>query len=85
MSGDRTAAEQACTHVMGRIIRDPRLAYMLGPGTETYRLLTDVVGEIRGEGGEAYRAYIEPHIRTEAVVSRAQYDALEQQLEDSRP
>lgn len=84
MNDDRTAAETACLHVMGRIVRDPRLAYMLGPGTETYRLLTDVVGDLRGEGGDAYRAMIEQHLETEAVVSRAAYDALERELDEVR-
>jgi len=84
MNDDRTPAEAACLHVMGRIIRDPRLAYMLGPGSETYRILTDVVGDIRGEGGEAYRAYIGPDLRTEAVVSRDAYEALERQLDEVR-
>lgn len=84
MSGERTAAEEACLYVMGRIVRDPQLCYLMGPGSEAYRKLTDVVGEIRGEGGEAYRALIEPNITCERVVSRSMYDALEAELDEYR-
>jgi hypothetical protein len=76
MSDDRTPAEQARFYVMGRIIRDPRICYLMGPGSEAYRLLTDVVGELRGEGGDAYRDYIGPTLQSEPVIERSQYDAL---------
>ncbi len=76
MSGDRTPAEQACVYVMGRILRDPQIAYLMGPGTEAYQILTDVVGDLRGEGGEAYRTLVGRDLRTEAVVPRSMWEAL---------
>lgn len=89
MSAEATAAEQACLAVMGRIVRDPQLAYMIGPGSESYRLLTDAVGAIRGDGGDAYRALIEPHLQTERSVPRSMYDAMERAhdalLDEARP
>lgn len=77
------AAEAAVTAVMGRIIRDPRIAYLMGPGSETYDLVTAAVAESRGETPEAYRARIEPQLRTEAVVGRDQYDTLERRLDEA--
>lgn len=76
MSAERTPAEQACAYVMGRILRDPQIAYLMGPGSEAYRMLTDVVGDLVGEGGDAYRARIGRDLRTEAVVPRSMWEAL---------
>ena len=62
---ERTAADKACLHVMGRIINDPRITYYFGPGSETFALVTEAVAEVRGETVEAYRDYIRPHLRAE--------------------
>lgn len=78
------AASAALDAVMGRIHSDPRIAYLMGPGSETYNLVTAAVAEKRGESSEAYRSYIGPNIRTEAVVSRDMYDALERELDELR-
>lgn len=68
MTAERTAAERAAMHVMNRIIRDARIAYFFGPGSETYDLVTAAVAEMRGETVEAYRAYITPHLRTARMI-----------------
>lgn len=68
MSEDRTAAEQAAMHVMNRIIRDPRITYFFGPGSETFELVTAAVAEMRDETPEAYRAYIKPHLTSVRMV-----------------
>ena len=68
MSTASTAAERAAMHVMDRIIRDPRITYFFGPGSETYELVTAAVAEMRGESAEAYRAYIGPHLRTVRMI-----------------
>jgi hypothetical protein len=75
MSAERTAAEVACLYVIGRILRDPRIAYFMGPCTESYDLLTTAVAEIRAEPVEEYRASIKPHIRTVRMIEASDADA----------
>lgn len=82
MSAYRTIAEQACIAMMGRINNDPRIAYLVGPGSETYDLLTAAVAKLRDEAPASYRAQIEAGMRTEAVIGRSQYDALEQSYDE---
>lgn len=64
-AAERTAAEKASLHVMDRIIRDPRVTYFFGPGSETWNLVTEAVADLRGEAVDDYRASIRPHLRTE--------------------
>ena len=68
MSGERTAAERAAMHVMNQIIRDPRITYFFGPGSETYNLVTTAAAEMRGDTVEGYRAYIRPHLQTVRMI-----------------
>ncbi len=64
------AAERACEYVMRRIISDGQVAYLMGPFTEGYNLLTEAVAEMRGKTVAEYRAEIEQHIKPEAIVPR---------------
>lgn len=82
MSGGHTAAEAACLHVLGAIVRDPRLTYLLGPGSESFQLLTEVAASLKGQTGIEYRHHLAPKLRTEAVISRDMYDALERDRDD---
>jgi len=68
MSEDLSATAKACLHVMSRIIRDPRITYFMGPGSEVWEQVTTAVAEIRGEPVEAYRASIIPHLSTVRMV-----------------
>lgn len=77
MSDERTTAEKACLYLMGRVFRDRQLAYLIGPGTEAYRKLTDAIAYIEGKEPDAYRAEIIQHIVTEPVVAKWQYEELQ--------
>ena len=78
MSAEHTPAEQAVAYVLGRIFRDARLAYLIGPGSEAYNKLTDVYAAMQGKHGAEYRQSVLANIRTEAVVSRDKYEAMEE-------
>jgi hypothetical protein len=62
MTQERSAAEAACLHIARRIQIDGSLAYLIGPFSETYELVTEAVAQTLGKSVSEYRAEIEPRI-----------------------
>ena len=63
MDASLSKAEQACLHLVRQIQRDGRLAYLIGPCSRSYELLTEAVAEIDGKDVKEICAEIEPNIR----------------------
>ena len=53
----------ATFHILRRMQEDPRLAWLIGPGSRTYELLTEEAAEARGEPVEAIRAQMEARVK----------------------
>jgi len=50
-----TPAEQAVMHLVKRITVDPRLAYLIGPDSESFELIKAAAAHLVGEKGDPYR------------------------------
>lgn len=50
-----TPAEDAVLHLVKRMQEDPRLAYLIGPGSESFDLLTDAWATAWGDDVEVFR------------------------------
>lgn len=64
----RTTAEKAVAHILHRMTRDGRLAYLLGEGSEAYELLTQAHAETLGEDVAEFRKTFGASLRYEEVV-----------------
>lgn len=64
---DLTPSEKACFHIMRRMISDGRLAYLIGPGSEAYALLTEATAATAGESVDSFRADLEPLLKPKRV------------------
>lgn len=53
----------ATFHILRRMQEDPRLACLIGPGSQTYELLTQEGAEARGESVESFRAALEARLK----------------------
>lgn len=53
----------ATFHILRQMQEDPRLAWLIGPGSRTYELLTEEAAEARGEPVEAIRAHLEARLK----------------------
>lgn len=51
----RTPAEHAVMHIIARLKADPRLAYLIGPGSESFELLVAAAAPLLGEELDPYR------------------------------
>lgn len=69
MGAAPTKAELAVAHTLRAIREDGRKAYLLGYGTETFRLLTDAHAERFGEDPDAFRENFWKQCRPERVVT----------------
>ena len=65
---ERTPAEKAVAHVLHRMRRDGRLAYLLGEGSEAYDLLTAAHAETLGEDVTTFRKTYGATLRYEEVA-----------------
>lgn len=61
----RTSAEKAVAHILHRMRRDGRLAYLIGPGSEAFDLLTQAHAETMGEDLAQFRATFAASLRYE--------------------
>lgn len=59
----------AVLHVLRQMSRDPRLAYLLGPGSQSFELLTQEQAEAEKKDIRAFRASFEHDLRTERVYT----------------
>lgn len=50
-----TPAEKAVVHLVAQLQRDPRLAYLIGPGSESFELLVNAHAALAGEESGPYR------------------------------
>jgi hypothetical protein len=56
----------AARHLLRQIRRDPRLAYLIGPGSQSYDLLIDDVAFVTGRDATDLRREVEQSLKTEA-------------------
>lgn len=61
-------AERAVRTMIKRIRDDGRVAYLVGPGSQTYEELTDAYAEIIGEDPIVFRSKFETVIRPQRVA-----------------
>ncbi len=54
---------QATAHILQQMVRDPRLAWLIGPGSRSYELLTEEAAQASGEPVEAFRAALEARLK----------------------
>lgn len=64
-----TKADAAVKHVVQRLINDPRLAYLIGPGSESFYLLTDAWATCMGEQVDAFRERLTSKLKPQPVPS----------------
>jgi hypothetical protein len=57
--GDLTKAETAVVSVMRRIVNSPRVAWLMGPGSQTYDDVTAAYAELIGRDVDEFRHEIE--------------------------
>lgn len=58
-------ATRALRHVLGRVQKDRRVAHLIGPGSQSFDLMTEALAALTGEPVETLRAtYGVPHERT---------------------
>lgn len=62
-------AMKAVGHTIRRMQADPRLAYLIGPGSETYDLLTAAVAAPGGFDEEWYREQLSGQLRFQSVAA----------------
>lgn len=62
-----SAAEQAVRYVVGRLKADPRLAFMMGPGSESFDLLTAAMAEMDGHDLVLYREVLADGLKYQPV------------------
>lgn len=55
----------AAAYVLRRMREDPRLAYLIGPGSQTYELLTQEVAQAAGRDAQQYRSEFERDLKTQ--------------------
>lgn len=53
----------ATFHILRQMQEDPRLAWLIGPGSRTYELLTEEAAEAKGEPVESIRATLEARLK----------------------
>lgn len=55
----------AVTHLLRRMQNDPRLAYLIGPGSRSYELLTEEAAATTNEDVDAFRKNHEATLKYE--------------------
>jgi hypothetical protein len=62
-----TPAEQAVMHLVKRITVDPRLAYLIGPGSESFDLIKAAACHLVGEKGASHRESFLAGVKTQPL------------------
>ena len=57
------AADKAVAHVISRLLQDPRLGFLLGPGSESFDLLTAAQAEAHQRPVDAFRSLLMTELR----------------------
>jgi hypothetical protein len=55
---------KAATHLLRQMQRDPRLAYLIGPGSQSYDLITAEVAQAEAREVKELRAEVERDLKT---------------------
>lgn len=55
----------AVNYVLRRMQQDPRLAYLIGPGSQCYELLTEEAAQAAGKPVEEFRKQLEARLTYE--------------------
>lgn len=76
----QTGAAKAARHLLIRIHQDPRLAYLIGPGSEYFELLTEEFATAKGLDAEVLRREISANTKYEAWTSKA---AIQQLIDEA--
>lgn len=76
---------KAVQHLLRQMQRDGRLAYLIGPGSQTFDLLTQEAAETAGRDVEKYRQEFEASLTFEPVVPEAAPSADAVDAERPRP
>jgi len=63
-------SERAVRYVVRRIQADPRLAYLIGPGTNTWDMLVDAMAGVQHQQVDLVRAELEKDLRMQPVPPR---------------
>lgn len=64
-----TKAEKAVDSVLRLIMKDPRVAWYIGPFSRTYEDVTDAYAEMIGEDPAKVRKELERTLKTEAPLT----------------
>jgi hypothetical protein len=70
----------AALHILQQMRRDPRLAYLIGPGSQSFELLTEEVAAAQGKEVESFRREFALNLKTERWPS--EYD-IQCRIEDA--
>lgn len=62
-----TPAERAVLHIVRRMQADPRLAYLIGPGSESFDLLVAAASQADGDEAYPYRESLLGRINTQPL------------------
>lgn len=73
---------RAITHVLKRLQADGRLAYLIGPGSESFDLITQAYAEERGLDIEEFRKSFAADLKYEPWPDQGREAALEEVLKD---
>ncbi|HBG06295.1 MAG: hypothetical protein A2075_12050 [Geobacteraceae bacterium GWC2_58_44] len=76
-----TKADIAVEGMIKRIGTDPRLAYLVGPATQTYMDLTDAYAEIKGVDPDVFRQSFEAALQVQRLPARKDIPARKSQTE----
>jgi len=71
-----TPAELAVMHLVRRLKKDPRLAYLLSPGSESFELLVAAVSILCGEEADTYREKLTGQLTMQPVPAIGQAGAV---------
>lgn len=72
----------AVKHLLRQMQRDPRLAYLIGPGSESYALLTEEAAAAAGQAPNSFRTDFEKTLTFEPWPS--DYD-IQCRMQDGKP
>lgn len=76
----QTGAAKAARHILIRIHQDPRLAYLIGPGSESFALLTEEFAAAEVLDAEVLRRKISVNTKYEPWPSEA---SIQQRIDEA--
>lgn len=84
-NGSQPRASAAVSYVLRRMQQDGRLAYLIGPGSQTYELLTQEAAQAAGRDVADFRRDFESSLKTERWPSEDDIlDRIDEAVERAR-